>query len=403
MSWFSELTNKAEALLVKLDHETAEALQNSNLVTGNNQYSDEANAVVEDRDNSPGLHEPRDQSEKLISNNNLDSQYFSLGDKSDDQERSRRTPTKESITIPSSLQRVSSQDRLIDQHSSSKLENDDKRFEKEIIRTSQSIKNDVKLQSNKPIQFYSKSKSNFVAANAGRSGSSRERQSFNLSVDTKPLLNPNDVKASIKQSLLEYAIQHDRQYRDQDRLSNNDHDDETFDDYGYDNNSHFDSHYQSIKPSMRNHPSNSFSIELPENNSDSLSNSPKSNEIAMRILREISKKKKSTSFYLHKALNQLDNISRFIIRDRTRKRFGRARLTTANYAHRLNHYYQTYPIVKYAILGYLFLMQLLVVYVLFFYQPSGKPSELVSQVKQQESRDTQNLRDWSNKLGRNLK
>lgn len=129
----------------------------------------------------------------------------------------------------------------------------------------------------------------------------------------------------------------------------------------------------------RLHSSPSFSIDVPDD-------SDQSTNITSQILKQSALRKKSP-FNLHKVINKLASQrghSQSLLGDKTKIRLRRAQMRAASYLRRMNYYFQAYPTMKYWMIGYLVILQILVVYVLFFYQSSGSSSYLTNQVKQQQ-------------------
>lgn len=407
MSWFKELTNKAEAILVKLDQDAAQALQKDGLlegvqsalnnlqrsdssdmdcdkllendedrstnqpssvvITDNQSCNDKIPDKVNNHTNAPdtGIVNPVDGSGNVESNSR---QYQDLiedriHDRVDDVSIAPVIASQDSDQkpIPSSDMDISRND-LSANYSPRKF----------AIQTS---RRDRDRLINSTTQKYKQQDS---------SNGSKSKNIYDYKIDA------SDIRASINQSLREYAdqaLQHvtwdntnDHQpstshYDDQPIIVTNasSHSNRSSQDGGYISN-------QTI------HSASSFNIDFPDETTHDVRSS-NSSDIAVRLLKHGGFKRKST-FYLHKVINRLaspNSASESLMTDQMKIKLRRAKLRAASYARRLNYYFKTYPMMKYVMLAYLVFIQIIIVYVLFFYQSNSSSSDLSSQVRQQQA------------------
>ena len=208
-----------------------------------------------------------------------------------------------------------------------------------------------------------------------------------------PLKSPeaDDIRASINRSLQEYSQLSHNKSTALDYRSDND------DSHHYRRHhrtiytSHFDdepnlihhsplldNNYNNDVANGRLHSSPSFSIDVPESNLRGHDDNDSSSNFAHQLLKQSALRKKST---LHLVINRLANQGGqpyAIIGERTKLRLRRAQMRAASYVRRMNYYFRAYPAMKYYALAYIVIMQILVVYVLFFYQSSGGSSAHLS-------------------------
>lgn len=450
MSWFSELKGKAEAMLIKLDQEAGEALQKENLLKGK-ELVDQALLSIGVRGNDEDSDIPSEPDEEFIT-------------KIMESESSKYSDNKSIVqTIPESSDRQMN-------YMSTEISDDTDTTQTEVRREIDNDLSSIKSTSNLPreetdtpnqpkisaatdgpsemtspkIQFYQRSNNKFSNLNNNHKvinkdlvgstsigqhsaqekhndrGTTDQKVGYEKSFKSSEITNKsNDGRlqsnaSPISKSHINYTKNNpdiDHRNRNQPKLTHS--------------NSHFDSNYDSIVSSSATssanglHQSSSFCIVVPDQQSllDHSSDygkreSPK--DIAMRLLAQTARKKKST-FNIHQVINRLASSntsytnSKPIISDQMRIKFRRVQLRLASQARRLNYHFSTNRLVRYSILGYFLLMQLVIVYVLFFYQTVDKggdnklTDDLTLQVKkQQESLESQ-MKQWVNEeAGRHL-
>lgn len=381
MSWFTELASKAEAMLVKLDQDTAQVLQ---ITTP----QDLTRAIVPDSsptDVKPSAYLEQNQTpvRRLDVDPDIDTtlDYENLAIS-----HQKGGPTETDVAL-NGLQEVreisnnvgTTDGVHIQELENQNLENLEDRAFSPSDRDANAIKcitstHDSSYQSRKFKLQTSKLKptlynGEFRAATTLANGSSRSSKR-NIPVIS---LGADDIRASINRSVQEYS-----QSSSYDRLLDDQPQETSY-------SSHFDDQPIIVSKSPDNnndqfgrlHASPSFSISVPDD---------QATDITSRILKQSALNKKSP-FNLHKVINRLASHrghSYSLLGDKTKIRLRRAQLRAASYLRRMNYYFQAYPTMKYWMIGYLVLLQILVVYVLFFYQSSGSASYLTNQVKQQQ-------------------
>lgn len=414
MSWFTELTSKAEAMLVKLDQDAAQALQQSDrLLSGSKLFDQALNTIstyrgeIPESESSVGYEQnskPEDSASTDSHANQPDSyvdrnsqgQIIStsqLPDKGcdpmlDEPNHVSSIPSRENNSHRDTIghsEIYENGDKLVptipDGSSTETPEHD------EINRYSHKF---TIQTSNSSARLYSKKLSNRKLVSSSSRGLAGTIGLENQQMTEALVVGPeaNDIRASINRSLREYTIQSSSgSLKRWSRATSK----ETPYTSHFDSRPNLinhasllvDSNYEKKVNSSRLHSSPSFSIDVPD---DGQEVRPDLSNIATRLRQSTSRK--DTTSYLHRVINTLANTTghthRSIIGDQLKLKFRRAQLRSASYARRLNYYFRTYPMMKYLMLVYLLLMQLLVVYVLFFYQSSSSSTVLSSQIKHQQ-------------------
>lgn len=379
MSWFTELASKAEAMLVKLDQDTAQALQ----VNGPQNSTRDIAPDDKTKDINGSAYQKLDQTSQgplLDSESTADLEKpgtsHENGGPTDSDAATGGTQESQGISHHSSaidgglIQELNNREKMDLENVMGNKRGQD--VENGHVSNAISHVNDSPYQSRKfrlqtsklnPTFNNRESKASSLA-NAHSSSSKRNIPVISLGAD--------DIRASINKSLQEYSqlSSHTRLIDDRPEQTS----------YS----SHFDDQPNLISHSPRNedqsgrlHSSPSFSIDVPDD---------QTTDITSQILKQSALYKKS-SFNLHKVINRLASHrghSHSLLGDKTKIRLRRAQMRAASYLRRMNYYFQAYPAMKYWMIGYLVILQILVVYVLFFYQSSGSSNYLTSQVKQQE-------------------
>lgn len=412
MSWFKDLTNKAEALLVKLDQDTAQALQNSDgIISGQRPLINQAIASfngnlsetpiteisIDNKETQPGRNVEPDirVNQKPLSSKHINNEQITLFNEG---------------TIVHKIDNPEDQFLQIDSTIGKQIDSSEAYHapDQESESTGQSNKSQYRdSQVGKPSNTFkkftiqsSKTKSRLFGVDQGfvkkdklttLSYGTEDNHKYDESSNSKNLvqdLGADDIRASINRSLQECSDQVFSPTSHVPRSS------PAYQETSY--HSHFDSHptvidgnsslqtnnINSVRSTSQLHPSPSFSINVPENR---LVDDPASNHLTARLLQQSATKKKPT--YLQKVIDRLanpDRHSKKYFGDKLKYKLRRAQMRSATYARRLNYYFKTYPMMKYLVLGYLFLMQLLVIYVLFFYQSSSSSIDLSSKVQLQQ-------------------
>lgn len=373
MSWFSELTSKAEAMLVKLDQDAASVLKkersydNQDLEDSfeqapltdvvHNEVPQEQlpvipTSVISDkpvtRGDSAIVSQIEIQKDNAYRNSDKTSDI-------DDESRFDHSDVGEKSASASSEATSTNEQRT----SMTKANNlvvgakQDKRISKTTRFAMQtSVKRDrLFIASNKN--------------NRSQSTRSDKESEFEDNLDAR------GIKASINQSLREYVSKASSRLPciDSDFNTSNAH------------NSFFDD-----QPDIVTQPQ-SFSLEM-DSIHDKYNNgfSTHGESVALKLLRQSASKNRS-KFYLPKFLNRLARSNgsiNYLFGNEMRISLRRARMRATSYLRRFDYYFQTYPMMKYVICSYLIFIQLLIVYVLFFYQ-SSSVSDLASKVSQEES------------------
>lgn len=426
MSWFSEITSKAEAMLVKLDQNAAVALQNHEKILRGSKILDQALGSISnvetasDPISSVASFTRQDDREELYAsvtvqnetipdnslNNNSNNDINTESDINSDQSRQLDHDRVHNYLEPSSSQSFTSDhtDFLSGLQNS---DNDNRQDYGSNINTLQNphdsshlFEQSSALTSKKFTIQTSKSRArNFTPEKrADRRGnlsfSQSDRTNGIHSSELKSSLSPtspgaDDIRASINRSLQEYTLKTPQKIL-RNELSSNANSGQISHSSHFDNQPNLVQHTPLPYPDQDDDPksnrvssSPSLSIEVPDERSNI---SSLRNDIASRLLHQSALKKKST-FYLHKVINRLTYPSsqqNAIISDQMKIRFRRAQMRAVSYGRRLNYYFRTYPNLKYVVLIYLVLLQILVLYVLIFYQSNSSSSDLSTQIKQQQ-------------------
>lgn len=427
MSWFSELTSKAEAMLVKLDKDAAQALQNPDGLLGGTKILDQTFDRVEDYQDAETVYTTstaarigEEERSKLEDEKHMvnkvgftipdtlnESTEASLSICQNENMVSNPSLLQPSQLSPESNQVVSSSHQTIgedtinttlsdnsDQGSLNNLLNssagtdlvNSSKFRIHTGRTSSRLFSTNQSSSKRNKKVKSQYSHHAADSNEYQNGKQEQQQVDSPAAD--------DIRASINQSLKEYTLQ---SHPPSSVLNKSN----TSATHQTSYTSHFDnepnlthstlleSSYSQNDSSIPNrlHSSPSFSIEVPDSKLYERGRSNVNEDIAAMLMKQSAMKKKST-FYLHKVINRLaspNDQANELFGDQMRIKLRRAQLRATSYARRLNYYFRTYPQMKYIVIGYLFLMQLLVIYVLFFYQSSSSSSnDLSSQIKHQQ-------------------
>lgn len=411
MSWFSELTSKAEAMLVKLDQDAAQALQNPDNILQRSKLHDKTVSVL----NKIGLDDqyapepssrPEERNQESDQQANYPEQDLTgveadrsdklainfVGDQSSSNERlALPEETSQSTTVGSGSSNYQPEYGRVNRDEETQSSHKDPLVQdtshSHSTSESPSAIRKFKLQTSTLRQpLLDKQKTSRNARSTRANGHAK-------TIKNEISLGADDIRASINRSLQEYSASvntNSRNYANNQTTYTSHFDDQpnliqshhsSFDD----DNNRLNDRLLSSSPS--------FSINLPDTVGSST-------DIADQIMRQSALKKKST-FNLHKVINKLAGNkaqSQAIFSDKTKIRLRRAQLRAASYLRRLNYYFRAYPTMKYWMLGYIVILQLLVVYVLFFYQSSGSSSYLASQVKQQQAELVESLQSNSEKI-----
>lgn len=416
MSWFSEIASKAEAMLVRLDQDAAQALQDPDVISRGTKILDKAintisgaNTTDEQSDQQPlvpEIPETNDHVQSEVSSTpgrlsrTADAvQYTPIVPKDDDsfidteglaQQHGEFEP--ELIRDPTPVPVAPANAEFTYHNAPFTLQS------QEFVSTPESVSGNnqksrsdsrqqtrkFKLQISKLQRPIVDKKNNFRSESGYPSANGvMEARVDDTTLATSP--GADDIRASINRSLQEYSVS----------SSVNMYPGSSNGETAY--SSHFDNqpNLVQISPSTEHGSSNdkragrsrnlnSFSIDLP-NNPSSLNDSQPSSDIASRLIKQASKRK--STFSIHQVINRLasqNGHSGPLIGESTKLKFRRAQMRAASYARRLNYYLRAYPTMKYWIVLYIVIMQLLVVYVLFFYQSNTSYTYLSAQVKQQQ-------------------
>lgn len=393
MSWFSELTSRAEAMLVKLDQDAAEALQNSDGLLSSKLLDKAKNTLSVDRNgNSTQPQETSsDIAQSIVSNTQVTTSPNATHDNGECASSEYTTSWTERVESKS-VDSDSKRDKVEKATPTTELYKDD-----EILVKSK----DDDLKDPRQERTDQRAAQFRLQTNSIRRPSALRRKP--LTENQRPpttlaqadaedcpeklvKLDADNIRASINRTLQEYSeylpaalgqtshsqLASNTSFFDQQpnlvststtrtsHLNGNDHD------------------------SLRDiaDRSNSFTIDVPDNRSCSNT----SDAITVQLLKQGSLRKKSAQ-YIHRVINRLANQSSngrdSLINDYMKIKFRRVQLRAASYARRLNYYFRAYPQMKYVMVGYLVAMQLLVVYVLFFYQSSSTKVGMTSQLNKQ--------------------
>lgn len=416
MSWFSELTNKAEALLVRLDQDAAQVLQNSDNILNGTGVLDQVgnvNHIVPRDVERPPVETQSDNDTVNYRGGDIEQLHLdtlspisteNISDSHQEQPDHQYTTTK--LTPNGKIDEVKS--HLIQ-----------KPFEHTPVDSSESpaiessnlIDQDTYLDGSERPEFshssYQTKKFKFQTGKLKRVGPHlstaryssrpprqdlyRDEAAASISIASTPKVD--DIRASINQSLRDYSLgvipSSNQQLGHYTPSSLNQ---TTYSSY-YDDQPNLIPRTDDLDikqrngavtcdlTSKRNSSSESFKVDVPDRSA-----STSSGDIASQILRQSAFKRKST-FNLHQVINRLANQNGqpyTLFDDRTIVRMRRARMRAASYMRRLNYYFRIYPKLKNWMIGYLIVLQLLVVYVLFFYQSTSSSTYLSSQVKEQQ-------------------
>lgn len=419
MSWFSELTSKAEAMLVKLDQDAAEALQHPDRLLRANKIIDQAvnslsnytgetaNEETEPLDTrleNQGRENDSAQNPTLMSNN-VSSQSIRLSNNIDvssseinqpyaspnDTSLSDNNFTTEQVNSTSGPQDTDNNVEMVKKNSLDLRDHPMVNPLSERPNHSQPTKKFTIQTSKSRLRNFAPEKRLYKGTKVTKNlydSRDNEVQTPPKPESSSPVVSPgaDDIRASINRSLQEYTLK--KTQRNETNSSLDSDQASYFSHYDSQPNlaqhSHLlETNYVNDLNSNRLHSHPSFSIDVPDERLDSSSSQ---NDIATRLLKQNALKKKST-LYLHKVINRLaspNSRSDAIISDQMKIRLRRIQMRVGSYGRRLNYYFRTYPNLKYVMLIYLVLMQMLVIYVLFFYQSSSSTSDLSSQIKQQQ-------------------
>lgn len=412
MSWFSDLTSKAEAFLVNLDQGASDVLQQPNslldevkpFLNSIKQLQKDSSEqtcdtkLPEDDDNitTPIIDTVDSLSTLITRNDNFTTQ---------EQPTSQNTPTTSSyvqhvskIEEPNQLADVgddfsnqSLEQSVIEEIKTNDLDCNIKNTGHD--QTIASTKSQPAIPRRFPIKTR-KSRSHIFNLDDSypelQTGQSKlettksDKVGFNLGAD--------NIRASINKSLQDYASQsiisrepidlgttpqtsYTSYYDDQMNVIHND--STTGDSNTY------------ISKGLRN--SSSFSIDVPDDRFHSANSKPTANDYLTSRLMTRNTVKNYCAFYIRQVIDKLANKSNhggqaFTLSDETRLKLRRAQLSANSYARRLNYNFRSNPKIKYMLILYLLVLQLLVVYVLFFYQSSSSstPSSLASEIDRQQ-------------------
>lgn len=387
-SWFSELTSRAEAILVKLDQDAAQALQGSDGLLVNTKLPDNS---ATDNEESP-VHNLADVH---VNSYDIDDDSVAVLQRQSELSRpsvntSDNEPSSGSVRSPQPIfqsavkTELSRPSKTVDATSNhdylssiASHQNDAPQISTRAEEPLHSRKFRIQSSANGNSIFRL---SNHKGANGFDAGKLADEMR-NFRDATKPIehFEADNIRASINKSLQDYASERKpRTITPQLDLEQT--------------HQHFDNQPIVVKHPSKNHQvnssssplksSSSFSIQLPEDVPTS-----DATDMAARLLKQHSASRKKSPLNIHKVLNSLTSFDRqsdAIISDQTRVKLRRLQLRAASYARRLNYYFRVYPNLKYVVLCYILFMQLLIVYVLFFYQSTGSATELSSQIRQQQ-------------------
>jgi len=402
MSWFSELTSKAEAMLVKLDQDAAEALQKPENLLKRAKLLDSAfKSINTYRSDPPGNDYAPTKSEE---NNRSDFGELSL-DRQCDGSNQIETCAQSIALLDAgydngsgSSHNIQPEPGFLQQISEDTLKTQDTCVRDDNViqeLTNTTISAELPRQATTSSRFtmqtsgerlrHFRSNRPISKRNVTRNLDQTKYNEFEGAARFDSFINSarvDDIRASINQSLQEYTYQsYSMHARSDSRASTPA------------CHSHFDNQPNLVRnPALvsssydnnlvgQEQPS-SFSIDLPGDRFDN----EQSSNIAARLLQQSASKRKSV-LYLHRVINRLASHagpSNTILGEQFKIKFRRAQLRAASYARRVNYLFRTYPTMRYLMLTYLVLMQILVVYVLFFYQSSSSSNDLSFQIRQQQ-------------------
>lgn len=392
MSWFSQisqLTSKAEALLVKLDQNAAEALHNPEELLRGTKLLDQVISINNIQHNNSDMYredtEPEpDKSDRAFEQTIEQTTYNDTNIVTAPQVTLYQTDLKlddETVTPSCDIysenvvQTIATDNDEPSNHSANNVEST-----QSLIPTTSRQPRKFTIQTSRTTSrtFMAEKRPN--KKDIAREINHTSANGANVKVIDRSLTNlgADDIRASINQSLQEYAVQSTSSFAIN-NLSNSALGQTTY-------TSHFDSQPILAQGNLIDSDltSPSFSIDVPDEKFSIETSAD--NSIASQLLKQSVFKKKST-FYLHKVINRLASTggqANAIIGDETRIKFRRAQLRAASYARRLNYYFRAYPMTKYVILIYVVSVQLLIIYVLFFYQSSSSSTDLSSQINKQQ-------------------
>lgn len=401
MSWFSELTSKAEAMLVKLDQNTAQALQNPDQILASTKLLSNLTQNASDdeqrnEEQSETFQNGRRSKQRTIEDDMLPTTaatddatseellaFTSFNNQEEPAPNQQAYPGLKPLAIEEQHHNEQGGNR---QHITIVTDNV-QTFNSNEQQTKQPVAPSSPQTYNQQTRKFKLQTSTLRRSLYGEQGSSGRANGHNHKTSSRR--NPNlielgadDIRASINRSLLEYSSQS----ATKSALMMQDEPPTTY-------SSHFDSRPNLISSSPplplddfnqlnaaidRLHSSGSFSINVPDDG-DHHTN------VASQILTQSAPQRKSV-FNLHKVIDNLANHkgqSQPLIGEKTKLRLRRAQMRAASYFRRLNYYFRAYPTMKYWMIGYLVMLQILVIYVLFFYQSSSSSSYL-TQIKHQQ-------------------
>lgn len=415
MSWFSDLTSKAEAMLVRLDQDAAQALQNPETVLKGTKLLNKVISVLD-----PGMQEKEpmldSQDEDIDSHNQQMDQLRSelmetnVAPVIGPIRSQAPIQTEPADTLIQPLASTSSSSTPIPTPDDSQLNvvqliqaTPDQDHNFNMVREQENVSHATPIEPSRQTKKFKLQTSKLRQPLLGQRASVRNASTSSLSngrgnevtLNETSLPSPgvDDIRASINRSLQEYSSSGAESQVIQDERTRF--------------TSHFDDQPNLVLSMSSDHPHNSrlddrvhsspsFSIDFPDTRHDDGSGT----DIADQILLQSALKKKS-AFNLHKVINKLAGNrgqSQALISDKTKIKLRRAQIRAVSQLRRLNYYFRAYPTMKYWMLGYLLVLQLLVVYVLFFYQSTGSASDLASQVKKQQEGLSESLQSNSEKV-----
>lgn len=331
MSWFSDLANKTEAFLVKLDQKTAEALQTNDEFRSYPLLTTEPPLIVRTDaswDNNNDIH----ISEPTTSNHNSGGQ----------------TPSNCNIPTNDYQQAIQESNNLIGSKTThSKVINKEINiknggFNKPSSDNNKNGRHSAYRKENRPKRFTKA----FGSDNQIKNRNKDDRTSDILSYQSENLPNAEDIKASLNKSIEDCArLLNSDQSINLNELELRDADDD-------------DGHL-----STRNR--GTVNIDFP---TMYIGHNDSTYEITHRLLKDATNKTKFTLNDLTSKFPIFNWTAKFLKFKGFRLSATRTQRIIGDWASRLYLYSKVTPVLRYGILAYLFLLQLLVIYVLFFYQ-----------------------------------
>lgn len=406
MSWFSNITSRAEALLEKIDQDAAQALQNpegilkgTKLINqawnsteyytsheGSDRLDDARNQLEDDHHIDGNLRQIQIQTSENIPTTSNDTVLAHEGELFVEPQRSKLTPND----------RINEDRSQLLQEQSDKTHSNDISDSQQVMQsygpstdhsgqstnssepTRQKLATDSKTYDQK--RKFKLQAVKLKLTNSTATPSNEIADKARLAKPQEPVAD--EIRASIHQALRSYTPSHNSRTNQQPNYRYQT-SSPTASSSFYDNQpnliyesspsrTHRSNGVTSIR---RNDSSESISINVPERSSSN---------IASQILRQSVSNRKS-AFSLHKVINRLSNgRSSSIFDDRTKMRLRQAQARIASYLQRLNYYLRAYPKLKYWIIIYLVILQVLCVYVLFFYRATSSSTYLSSQIREQQ-------------------